>query len=933
MKLAKLFAAALGGALVLSSLTLVSADTTDPVVTYDFESDQGIEMYGDVAIVENPDDSSDHVLLIDESEGGMNGNYGLLPEGTLSGNDFSAGITVSVDVRPTVNSGSYNYIFCVGASGTSSATSSGYAYVDGAIGLVARYGDTYEALIPYGHFVDGNNMGDDDQFFLTEGCEDRWYNLTFTYARDSICIYVDGVQAVEYTPSNQSDLNTILGALADDAAIVFGAGASRGDLENFGGYIDDLRIFEGALTADEVATVVDASAYEMPEIVSEETEESEDTQESGDSEEESQADVDAQTTEDAAADETADAQTQETTAAEESTGGVNTVAIVIFVILVVVIVVLLVLFALKKLPVSKNVMMAIIVILAVVAIVVLVVGIATGGGSGGGSDVVDTTEAETEIAEEGAPVYEPSTTLIETYDVERSQTDRSGVEDGEVALSISTYTNPLVGYSDDDDYTYGGDPFVLVDGDTVYLYTGHDVATGSAYNIPEYICWSTTDLVNWTYEGVVMSADKDSVSWANTNTDGWAAQVAKHYDTEAGKYMYYMYYCTWDRTSDGKQSIGVAVSDSATGPFVDIGEPLVSGNVTADDETSTWNDIDPTVWIEYDDEGVEHRYLAWGNGQYYICELNEDMVSVTDRNGDGKITCGSSADDNDIISGLNSGLSNYTEGPWLYRRTDEYGNVTGDYYLFYASGWREAMSYATTSDLLNEKWTTGGTIMTATATSNTIHPAVFDFKGHTYMIWHNGSLPGGDGYRRSACMVELIFNDDGSISRFDESAAGVGGTISQIALADGRAIGHYYFTNSGSDNSYPYTTIATGYYEDPDPTWDDDFSEKDLQWVICAGKADTDNAAYVSIQSENKPGLYLTANEDMSVTLAQEASISDDIEAQMTFHTVVGLNDEDGVSFESVAYPGNYLTMVDNVLMLTDGSDAENATFYVSVVE
>ena len=74
-------------------------------------------------------------------------------------------------------------------------------------------------------------------------------------------------------------------------------------------------------------------------------------------------------------------------------------------------------------------------------------------------------------------------------------------------------------------------------------------------------------------------------------------------------------------TSDGQQSIGVAVSDSPTGPFEDIGKPIVSGKVTdIGTESSTWNDIDPTVWIENDENGVEHRYLAWGNGNFYICE-------------------------------------------------------------------------------------------------------------------------------------------------------------------------------------------------------------------------------------------------------------------------------------------------------------------------
>ena len=509
---------------------------------------------------------------------------------------------------------------------------------------------------------------------------------------------------------------------------------------------------------------------------------------------------------------------------------------------------------------------------------------------------------------------------------------QAALEDGEVALEVSSFANPIAGFDEDGELTYGGDPSVLVDGDTVYLYLGHDTSTDDSYVMPDYICYSSTDLVNWTYEGSVFTANKVLVEWLNTSTSAWASQVVKHYDEEAGQDMYYLYYCSWDATSDGKQSIGVAVSDSPTGLFEDIGEPLVSGNVTIDDETSTWNDIDPTVWIETDDDGEEHIYLAWGNGRCYVCELNEDMVSVKDQNGDGEITSGASTDVADIIESTD-GLTSYTEAPWLYRRQDEDGNYYGDYYLFYAYSWRECLAYATTDDLLDGTWTFGSVIMRNSATANTEHPAVFDFQGKTYLISHNGALPGGDGYRRSPIILEIEWNDDGTIDLLKELTASIAGTASTITLADGSTVGHAHLYNSASDDRYPYTDVACGIYEllqEPEDEYE--LEAEDMQWVICAGKADTSNAAYVSIQSQNKNGLYMTANEDMTVTLAQEDTISTATEEAQTFHTVVGLADEDGVSFESVAYPGYYLTIVDDELVLTDGSDAENATFYVDAV-
>ena len=38
-----------------------------------------------------------------------------------------------------------------------------------------------------------------------------------------------------------------------------------------------------------------------------------------------------------------------------------------------------------------------------------------------------------------------------------------------------------------------------------------------------------------------------------------------------------------------------------------------------------------------------------------------------------------------------------------------------------------------------------------------------DYKGKTYLFYHNGALPGGDGFKRSVCVDELKFNPDGSV--------------------------------------------------------------------------------------------------------------------------------------------------------------------------
>lgn len=186
--------------------------------------------------------------------------------------------------------------------------------------------------------------------------------------------------------------------------------------------------------------------------------------------------------------------------------------------------------------------------------------------------------------------------------------------------------NPMLGFDENGDTIYAGDPAAMVDGDTVYVYVGHDSATGEYYQMPEWLCYSSKDMENWKYEGIIMRAN--DISWRVDNYTAWASQVVKH----NGKY--YFYYCTTNKNANKHHSIGVAVSDSPTGPFVDIGQPVVNGYTMTTENTAAHNDIDPTVWVEIVD-GEEHRYLAWGNTLYYVCELNEDMTSVKDINGDG----------------------------------------------------------------------------------------------------------------------------------------------------------------------------------------------------------------------------------------------------------------------------------------------------------
>ncbi len=481
------------------------------------------------------------------------------------------------------------------------------------------------------------------------------------------------------------------------------------------------------------------------------------------------------------------------------------------------------------------------------------------------------------------------------------RTDPSAITDTEpVTLAKSAGGNPELGFDAAGNIMYAGDPAATVIGDTVYLIAGHDVSTNDAYNIPEWVAYSSKDMKNWTYEGSIMSAR--DISWRNDNTSAWASQMVEY------KGQYYLYFCTWDKTVGGKQSIGVATADFPTGPYTPMDEPLISGTFTTP-ETHSHDDIDPTVLITTDEDGTEHRYLAWGNTRYYICELNEDMTSVKDITGDDEIVMHEDVVERKIKSAPDS----YTEAPWLYERN-------GKFYLFYAMGWREQMAYAMMDDPMG-RYDYVQTIMPPTATSNTNHPSVIDFNGKTYFIYHNGALTNGSGYRRSICIQELTFDEDGYVYPLSETSIGLTGTASVITDKDGKYLGHNGAVNPSGDESYPLSMTIKTY---------DSENGYNTAWEIMDAKyvpSDENGDNYVSIQSVNKPGLYITAD-DGRVVLTQDYNGT--FSQKMSFKTVKAVNgDGNMVSFESVSDPGRFLTVLNGTLTLSYGTDPDACAFSV----
>lgn len=285
---------------------------------------------------------------------------------------------------------------------------------------------------------------------------------------------------------------------------------------------------------------------------------------------------------------------------------------------------------------------------------------------------------------------------------------------------------------------YTADPAPMVHEGTLYLYTTHDedVTVNDFFTMNDWRVYSTTDVVNWTDHGSPLHYQ--DFSWASGSA--WAGQVVFRND----KFYFYVPVTR----KNGGSVIGVAVSDSPTGPFVDpIGAPLV---------TSDCGDIDPTVFI---DEGGQ-AYLYWGNPNLCYVKLNDDMTSYKDGVVKVPLNTGSFG-----VRSNNERPTSYEEGPWFYRREDRY------YMVFAAGPISEHIGYST-SDSPTGPWTYGGVVMPTEGGSFTNHPGVVDFGGKSLFFYHNSALPGGGGFKRSVAVEEFTYDGSGKIPQLHMTKEG-----------------------------------------------------------------------------------------------------------------------------------------------------------------
>lgn len=173
-------------------------------------------------------------------------------------------------------------------------------------------------------------------------------------------------------------------------------------------------------------------------------------------------------------------------------------------------------------------------------------------------------------------------------------------------------------------------------------------------------------------------------------------------------------------------------------------------------------------------------------------------------------------------------------------------------------------------------------------------------------------------------MRPFTINEDGTIDPIKKTATGLTGTASQITVPMAITFLTKSFVNTLLDADYPITgkALQVDFYKDGEES----------SWEINPGKSSKKDE-YVSIESTTNRDFIsrhrIRRTGVITPVLSQDVKGTTAEAESMTFRTLKGFNGS-GVTFESVKYPGYYLTSKNGVLSMTQDPSDKDATFFVS---
>ena len=312
----------------------------------------------------------------------------------------------------------------------------------------------------------------------------------------------------------------------------------------------------------------------------------------------------------------------------------------------------------------------------------------------------------------------------------------NGTDSKEINVKAEVRSNPVIP-------GFHADPEILYSNKTgrFYLYPTSDGLRG--WGGHTFDVFSSPDLVNWEKETCILDLKTDDVKWANGN--GWAPCIEEVKDKD-GNYKYYFYFSGHNPEKNYK-TLGCAVADSPTGPFKDLGYPIIDENITRGQL------IDSDVFT---DPKSGQTYYYWGNGRLVASKLGKDMKTITD------------AVD---ITPEGGTLDDYAfrEGVYVFYRN-------GIYYFLWSvddtGSPNYHVAYGTSKSPMGPITVAENPVILKQDPANeiygTAHNSVIKIPGRDewYIVYHRINkdyLNNDPGVHREVCIDKLEFNPDGTI--------------------------------------------------------------------------------------------------------------------------------------------------------------------------
>ncbi len=318
-------------------------------------------------------------------------------------------------------------------------------------------------------------------------------------------------------------------------------------------------------------------------------------------------------------------------------------------------------------------------------------------------------------------------------------------------LRKKALSQPLVSHM------YTADPSAHFFDGKIYIYPSHDIDAGIPFNdngdhfgMEDYHVISMDTITSDAKDNGVALHIKD-VPWAERQM--WAPDAAY----KNGKY--YLYFPA--KRANGIFQIGVAISDSPTGPFVAEKE-AIKGSYSIDpavfeDEDGNFYMYFGGIWggqlqkyraNKYADNNEEPKVMEAALGPI-VARLSENMIDFAEEPREIKIV-----DKNGQILLAGDNERRFFEASWMHK-------YKGKYYFSYSTGDTHYICYAT-GDNPYGPFTYQGIILEPVV-GWTSHHSICEIDKKWYLFYHDSSLSKGITHLRSIKVTEITYAKDGTI--------------------------------------------------------------------------------------------------------------------------------------------------------------------------